>query len=254
MSKRPDPFASPKRRFTRAKQYIRRLEKRIHDFMHKNTTFPWRGNRLEGWTVHSLKFSRPIPPSWADAAGDAIEHLRSTLDQSGYAAALLGGIKEPKNSYFPFADTSAQLANVVKGRCKDLPEAIADLFGSFNPYETGNYPLWALNKLCNANKHRLLVPVAVTATGLHFNYASFMKDPAELLMRWNADKHRLEFARVGPGGEFKYDVSITTHIVFDEINGVKGGPAVGVLNAIAGEVHRVLMATEAECRRLGLQK
>lgn len=250
--KRRDPFESPKRRLARAKKYIRRLEKRIYTFMHK--TPPGRGEEIdsEGWTVHSLQFSRPIPQSWGDSAGDAIEHLRSSLDQSGYAAAVLGGIKEPKNAYFPFADTPGQLATVIRGRCKDLPDAIADLFGSFNPYETGNYSLWALNKLCNANKHRLLVPVAVAATGMHFYRATFMKGPAELLMQWDAEKHRLIFARIGPGGEFKYDVGITTHIIFDEINGVKGGPAVGVLDLIAHEVERVLVATERECRRLKL--
>ncbi len=120
MPKRRDPFESPKHRVARGKQYIRRLEKRIHTFMHK--TPPSRGEEIdsEEWTVHSLKFSRPIPESWADAAGDAIEHLRSSLDQSGYAAAVLGGIKEPKNAYFPFADTPTQLTAVTEAECRRL--------------------------------------------------------------------------------------------------------------------------------------
>jgi len=252
MSRRRDPFESPKRRFTRAKEDIRRLEKRIYTFMHKTPPSRWEEVDSEGFTVHSLKFPRPIPESWSDSAGDAIEHLRSVLDQCGYAAAVLGGKKEPKSAYFPFADTASDLINVIKGRCKDLPIEISDLFANFSPYETGNYPLWALNKLCGANKHRLLVPVAPTVSAIRFFQAGFMRGPAELLLRWNDEKHQFEFARVGAGGEFKYDMGVTIHIIFDEINGVKGGPAVGILDAIASEVQRVLVTTEAECRRLKL--
>jgi hypothetical protein len=85
-----------------------------------------------------------------------------------------------------------------------------------------------------------------------FNQAAVMKGPAELMMKWEAENHRLVFARIGPEGEFKYDVNITFHVAFDEINGVQGGPAVGILDAVAGEVARVLVAAEAECRRLNL--
>jgi hypothetical protein len=135
-----DPFESPKHRLTRAKEHIRRLEKRIKTFIKK--TPPSRAEELdaEGWTVHSLKFPRPVPQSWADSAGGAIEHLRSALDQCGYAAAVRGGKVDPKNAYFPFADTSTELANVINGRCKDLPTEISALFGSFEPHQGGNYP------------------------------------------------------------------------------------------------------------------
>jgi hypothetical protein len=69
---------------------------------------------------------------------------------------------------------------------------------------------------------------------------------------YDREKHEIPIAKVRPGGEFKYDASFTFSVFLDEFNGVKPAPVVGVLNAIASEVKRVLVATETECRRLGL--
>jgi len=77
----------------------------------------------------------------------------------------------------------------------------------------------------------------------------------EILMpRWNREKNQIEFARVFPGGDFKYDAQISFFIGFDEFNGVKSAPVVGVLDKIASEVQRIIGATEAECRRIDLLK
>jgi hypothetical protein len=113
----------------------------------------------------------------------------------------------------------------------------------------GIMPSGALSKLCNANKHRLLMPIGTLVPGM--NVAKAVLRNADILNpRWNGKKNQIEFARVRPGGEFKYDAKISFFIGFEEFNRVKSAPAVGMLNAMAGEVRRVLMATEAECHRI----
>ena len=252
MSKPPPLLESPKRRLARAKANISRLEKRIATFFKRKPGDYIREVNPQGMTVHAFKFHRKIPDSWADVAVEAIEALRSSLDQCGYAVAMRAGVAEPKNAYFPFGDSVIDLDANVKGRCKDLPPDISALFRSFEPHEGGNYTLWALNKLCNANKHRLLMPVGIHSGGMMVNKAIMSGGVRIIAPFFDREKNQIVFAMVDPGGQLQYDVQLSFNVSFDEFNGVAAGPAVGILNAIAGEVDRVLRATEAECGRIGL--
>jgi hypothetical protein len=238
------------------KQHIRRLEKRIHTFFKKKPGGPFAETDANGITTHGFKFTRKIPDSWADVAVEAIEALRSALDQCGYAVAVRAGVAAPKNAYFPFADTPAELDANVKGRCKDLPPEISSLFRSFDSQERGNYPLWALNKLCNANKHRLLMPVGISSGNAGVNRMKMAGSSSGgvrvFTPTFDREKKQIVLAKIDAGSHFEYDVNLSFFVAFDDFNGVKGGPAFGILDAIAGEVDRVLRATEAECRRIGL--
>lgn len=252
MSKPPPLLHSPKRRLARAKQHTRRLEKRIATFFkHKPARHAVETNP-DGTRFHVLKFDRKIPDSWAEAGVEAIEGLRSALDQCGYAVAVRAGISEPRNAYFPFGDTVIDLDASTKGRCKDLPPEISALFRSFDSHQGGNYTLWALNKLCNANKHRLLMPVSVASAGMTIRRGVASGNVKLGLSRFDRNKNHIVIAEVGPDGHLEYDGDFTFYVSFDDFNGVTGGPAVGMLDAIASEVDRVLRATEAECRRIGL--
>lgn len=252
MSRKLDPFESPKRRLRRGKEHARRLEKRIQTFLKKEPYKRVEDVDAEGFATHAIKFTRDFPDSWVDAAVESIEALRSTLDQAGYAAAILGGVTDPKNAYFPIADKITDLDGVVKGRCRDIPAEIKTLFRGFDAHEGGNYALWALNKLCGANKHRLLIPIGALAPSVKLGSAMLQGGGEIFPPRWNREKHQIEFARINPGGQFKYDAQITFFIGFDEFNGVKPAPAVGVIDLIAAEVGKVITATENKCRETGL--
>jgi hypothetical protein len=52
--------------------------------------------------------------------------------------------------------------------------------------------------------------------------------------------------------KFEYNGKMTLFISINEIDTLRSEPIVGFLNAAASEVERVIMATEAECRRMGL--
>lgn len=249
MVKPPALLESPKRRLRRAKDKIRRLEKRIAAFFKKKPGSLVTETNAEGVTTHAHRFTHQIPDSWSDAAVEAIEALRSALDQCGYAVAVRGGAVEPKNAYFPFGDTPAELDANAKGRCKDLPLEIQTLFRSFDSHEGGNYALWALNKLCNANKHRLLMPVGMASGGNIANRMVLGGGVRVMAPIFDREKNQIVVAETDPGAHFEYDMMLSFIVAFDEFNGVKGGPAVGILRAIASEVDRVLSETEMECRR-----
>jgi hypothetical protein len=251
MTKTPGLLESPKRRLKRAKEKIRRLEKRIATFFKKKPGAPITETDAQGVTTHAFRFNHQIPESWGDVAVEAIEALRSALDQCGYAVAVRSGVAEPRNAYFPFGDTPTELDANTKGRCKDLPPEISTLFRSFESHKGGNYSLWALNKLCNANKHRLLMPVGIASGGNVINQMKIGGGVRVRVPTFDRDKNQIVVAETDPGAHFEYDMNLTFFVAFDEFNGVKGGPAVGILDSIAGEVDRVIRATEAECKRLG---
>jgi hypothetical protein len=252
MSKVPPLLESPKRRLRSAKDKIRRLEKRIDKFFKNKPARHVVEPDTNGFSLHVLQFHRKIPDSCADVAVEAIEALRSALDQCGYAIAVRAGIAEPKYAYFPFGDSVADLDANTKGRCKDLPPEISAIFRSFDSHKGGNYTLWALNKLCNANKHRLLIPVSVASGGMRIKRGVISGDAAILNPIFDRMKNQIVLARVGPNSHFEYEGDISFFIAFDEFNGVESSPAIGTLDAAASEVDRVLRAAEAECNRIGL--
>jgi len=72
--------------------------------------------------------------------------------------------------------------------------------------------------------------------------------------KWNRDKNEIVFLAIRPGSEIAgYDANVSYTVALDDIDEIiEGQHPVAVLNAMAGEVERILMATEAECRRIGL--
>jgi hypothetical protein len=69
---------------------------------------------------------------------------------------------------------------------------------------------------------------------------------------WDSLKNEMILARVGPGGQFHHDAQVGIFISFEQPDIIRQQPAVHVLKTIASEVKRVLVATEAEARRIGL--
>ncbi len=123
-----------------------------------------------------------------------------------------------------------------------------------NPYKGGNDTIWALNRLCNANKHKLLIPIGI-ATGMQIKRGAIAAGPtgqaAIPVPAWDRAKNEIVFGRVGPGGQFEYELQMGFLVTLDEAEVTGSEAAVAVLRAMSAEVKRILMATEAECRRLG---
>lgn len=154
-------------------------------------------------------FADKIPIELPTLIGSGIHALRSTLDTA--TSLLIEGVtkKQLDRVNFPFHETERELRDSFephKSRCgncsyeqdrkprqrhiiEHLPEFRDLLFGEFKPWKDGNYNLWALNKLDNIQKHRMLLLIsAVTAGTMDYLIAEGVRAQSNV---W----------KIGPGNE-----------------------------------------------------
>ena len=73
-----------------------------------------------------------------------------------------------------------------------------------------------------------------------------------VIAKWDTEKNEIVIARKTPDTKLEYNAQIAFHVSFGKVEAVAGKPVIGFLNAAAGEVERIVMALEAESRRIGL--
>ncbi len=187
-------------------------------------------------------------------AGDAIGNLREALDHATFGVAVASGCSDAQNAYFPFAGTEERLDSTIKGRCKDIPKEIYPLLRAFKPYHEGNEILFTLNRIANRNKHALLIPVGAISldAGLSVKGTGFFSMPQPHI--WDHTKNEMELITLGPGSQFNAHFRFFNTVAFAGIKIIERDAAVEVLDTIRCEVERVLLAIEAESRRLGFIK
>jgi hypothetical protein len=250
-----DLFASPQRRLTRAKEHIADVESSVGVFFDTKPYARFVERNAKGLEEHKVRLTVNLPDRITDIAYEAIEALRSSLDQAAYAVAVASGVKRLDLVYFPIADDASQLQDVMRGRLKDFPPDILTLFRTFKPYPGGNDMIWALNRVRRQAAHRLIVPVGTATAGAFVKHVSISR-PMPLKVfnvpRWDSEKNEMICLITGPGVDLEYDIDLTFFIAFGPVEGVAGLPVVDTLYAMAGEVERIIVNTEAEMRRLGL--
>lgn len=246
-----DPFDSSRRRLDRAKEHINDLYVRSEAFFDANPpAVVGEMNAERTREEYYIRFGNPLPGKFSDIAADAVENLRASLDHIGYAVAEFCGKTNAKFAYFPIASDATNLEMVINGRCKDLPNEITAVFRSFNPYKGGNNRIWALNRLCTVNKHRLLLPAAMWS-GMHIFKGGLMNGGIYDQLIWDRAKNQIPFFWLAPGGYFHYQSKFTYAISFDEAE-VGTVPAIPILNEIVADIEKIIAATESECKRIGL--
>jgi hypothetical protein len=206
------------------------------------------------YELHKLKLAKPFPDAFVHRAIKTIEGLRSALDLTAYAVADKSGPGAADAVHFPFCKTAADMKSRINGTCKNLPDEIKALFASFKPYKGGDDLLWALNELCNASKHRLIVPVGLSAGTMlrRATMASGSVGGYIPIPRWDSGKEEIVFGATSPGAKFDYDIEMLFGITFGDVEIVKGQPVEVVLHRLLGKVSGIVDVTEAECRRIGL--
>jgi hypothetical protein len=250
-----DPFASSRQKLARAEKHFLGLQEEIQSFGQKQ---PYKRvvelhPQKPGHTIFKIRMTEELPPSIADTTADIVGSLRSALDNAGYDIAVAAGIKEPKNSAFPFAGSVDQMSGAL-GRCKDIPQPIHSLFCGFQPYKGGNDILWALNQVAITDKHKMVVPIGqgFVRHGVHVQGTGFVRMPDPHV--WDRAKNEMIIIELGPGAEYDYNFNFTFFIAFNGIEIIDGKPIVGTLTQFGSIVERILMAMEAECRRLKIFK
>jgi hypothetical protein len=251
-----DFFHSSRCCIEHAKRHIHTLETEISVFFNTNPYATVVETNMDGTEdIHKIKLVKPMPATFPLIAFDAINSLRSSLDQAGYAVAVAIG-KGGNNAHFPFGNTDNDVNASHRRRSKDLPKEIFDKMMAFKPYKGGNDLLWALNKLCNSHKHEIIIPIAIYTDNMSYGIHNLVSSGSANTFppRWDAAKNEMILARVLHGSEFNCDLQVQTFIAFAKVDAVLGQPAIPILNNMVGIVERIIMALESEARRLGIIK
>lgn len=247
-----DPFDSPRLMIEGAKEHIACLKEGIEAFLSQDN---WTGfvqvDPETGDHICAVQFKTDLPRRLPLEVYRITGPLRSALDQAAYASAVLtSGRDDPSRTKFIFGDTPEDLANEIKaGRCKDMHKDVIALMLAFEPHEAGNRPLWALNKMRNRSDHRVLSPCSATSGGLEILSGSLVGS-ATLMSEWKATRRQLAFLRVRAGAKFNMRVVPTLNVMLNPIFRFPSRPAADVLDDLAGEVERIVMAMEAETLRI----
>jgi hypothetical protein len=249
-----DPFASPKRRLARAKEQISDLKTRIEAWGESNPYARIVERNARGFDEHKVKVTISLPDVVTDIAYEAIEALRSSLDQATYAVAIACKAKRSDLIHFPIADNVTDFENGLKGWLREFPPDILTLFRTLKPYQAGNQIIWALNRIRRQGTHRLLVTVGSALHGVAVKNLSISSPaPCEIPPpRWDSEKNEITLVIVGPGSNLQYDIDLAFFVAFGQVEGLAGEPVFDTLDDAAREVERIVVAIEAESRRIGL--
>lgn len=255
MTSGSDLFRSPRIRLASAKEDIRDLETQMKRFFgdepYTSVTEP------ESDGVHvavKIQLTKPLPEKWGHKCARIAEDLRSALDQVGHACAVASGVADPKNAYFPFSSDSAHFENIVRGRCKDLPNEVRALFSGYEAYKGGNDVLWALNELCSGSKHRFIEPVGHAVGDAYIKELAILESRGYELFHgpWDREKNEVLVMRYTVGDQFTYDISIAFSVVFGEIEVLRGRHVIPVLRHFYAVTREIVSATIALTKGLKL--
>jgi hypothetical protein len=160
----------------RAMRHLDDLRKAIESFFeskpYKCSGKPdLRARKIE-YTMDSVE---KVPDEIPLIVGDLIQNLRTALDQTAYKLYLkgTGGGSVSTKIYFPIFDSQKQYDDNKGGRTQGILAADLAKIDAIQPYKGGNDLLWAVHKLNNIDKHRLLLAVG---SALHsIDVTAFLK-------------------------------------------------------------------------------
>ncbi len=155
----------------RAKKHVLDLERQLRAFLCTN---PYKvGTKRDAESrklIYYVVSVEPIPECVPLIAGDAIQNLMSALDHLAYQIVCSDTGNKPPNPnwiYFPIADDPTKYEAKKRGKIEGARQETFDAIDALKPYKGGNDLLWALYRLNNIEKHRLLLTVGSQAAGIH---------------------------------------------------------------------------------------
>jgi hypothetical protein len=126
-----------------------------------------------------------VDPTWSLIVGDCLHNLRSALDYLAWQLVLLDNGDPNEETQFPIRETPFNKAGEIQPtQLKPAirrPEILSALEEAQPYYENGGPQeslLWALSRLNNIDKHRLLLVVACVFVPDHMWWSSEEDDPA----------------------------------------------------------------------------
>jgi len=168
---------------------------------------------------------KPLPDDLGLVIGDALQALRSSLDNLAFALAISNNTnmtpKEEEGVSFPIFDVPAStghksvdhMGSVVIGKVIGLcPDP------AISPIQ--DHPLWILNKMNNRDKHRTITVAALAVANYSMNLSGTISGPGFIgpggPQRTKDAGDKVVFARFGPGSQVQIDTRAVLQIVFDQ--------------------------------------
>ncbi len=197
--------------FESSKDSIKRANFHIDDFLSQTSKFfnsqPFESisdTDTSGHEIIRLKLIKPLPAALPWIVADAVNNLRFALDQAVYA------IAPNSDTAFPFGHSEKAFKKAIERCCKGIPPEVVELLHNFKPFKEGDKLLWALNKLCNANKHRSIGLVAIASGEISldrtFQDFAMIKSPS-----WDRSENEMILRS-------KINMSSRIEIIFDIAN------------------------------------
>jgi hypothetical protein len=254
-----DLFHSPRLTLAWAHHHINEFNEATNRFIAEK---PWTRfvdkNSEVGRDLHKVKLRQQLPECLPCILFDATNNLRAVLDQVGYASAVAAKSPSLKAIKFPFGSCEKKWRDNLAGGCKDLPAEIRAIFEESKAYPGGNDALWATNEIANANKHFALKALILARPDAFFSARITSPESFEDIISpggagigWNSGKNEITLLATQAGAKANINIHITISIAIEGINIQGSETALTFLNAARNEVERVLVAAEAECRRIG---
>jgi hypothetical protein len=244
----------------RAREHRDELNRRCKAFFDENPyTTVIEFHRDTSLYVRKARLPKALPPDLFPVAADAFNNLRHALDQAMCACAVaqdpavnLDGVN------FSFGKDPTDFCRKMRTTRKKIAPEIFTTVAAFEPYKTGNdYPggndhFWALNELCRANKHRSLIALRANVKQMNVNLATVFSKHSSGAMRpyWIPSKNELIAGSADRPEKLEYDLGLTFYVAIGDIEAIQGLQALDAIDLLSNKVHAVLMALEAETRRL----
>lgn len=160
---------------------------------------------------------------------------------------------------FPFADSPEGIdAALLNGHSKNAPAAIKPLLRGFEPYETGNSMLWALNKMRNTSTHAVLVEPSVYTNGVHaFPLMPLQGSTSDVryemifqVGEWDPVRREIEILRITAGEHPPFRLQNDYYISVSNVALLRGKSTFKVFEELGPMVQDIVGTIEAETIRL----
>jgi hypothetical protein len=233
-----DLFSSAKLKLLRARSHLNTLTSEFEAVWPK---FDMVGYQITPSHCRYELNCQPLPMEtimgWSS---DAVQNMRSALDQAVTASVRSIRGNNGASAYFCFAETSDKLNERIASDMKQVHPDIIDLVKRVGPVKNQNPELWAVNKLCTMDKHNWTIPPTIeshaTAEDGTVYQAHF--DPDKNQVVFEVPNHHID------GLKWHFFVA------FDGIEAVAGKPLFALLQDQLSVCESIVVAIEAETSRI----
>ena len=200
---------------------------------------------------HKFRFLKPIPSTLTKLTVHAVEDLRAALDLAACDVARLVNLPADK-VHFPFSTSESGLKSRIDSACKGFPQEIKRLFASYEPYPTGSALLFAINELCNASKHQIIMPV-VSVIGTELPYIESSDTEHALPIKlYSSGEEEIIYAIAERGLKWKYHANFSCRICFGKIGAIEGRDVAENIDGMTRAVDTIVYEVESESRKIGI--